>query len=179
MFNKLNLLALTMACLMLSPTASTAAIKIKLLPSLTISQAESTEWKKLIQYIAEHGKVMEADMYSYLYIENTQLGPNGKDRQSEYLSVVGFIDKDGVFNASHLEGVSEKWTLQPEQQKWNIDQWLFKLEGSGALKWAAHMDMIQTVDHHVLKHEYVDEPQSSLNKQWQKKLQEWYQFISK
>jgi hypothetical protein len=179
MFKRIGFISLLTSCLILSANTAKAEFKVKLSPSLVQIQTENENWQKLIQHIAKHGKIMDADIYSYLYIENTKLGENGKDRHSEYLSLVGVVDSDGVFNASHLEGVSETWTNNIQNNNWNIDQWLFKVDGNSNLKWAAHIDMIQTVDHQVLKHDYVQESQSSLNTQWQSKLKSWYEFINK
>lgn len=179
MFKRISLFCFVASSIYLGASTAKAEFKIKISPSLAQIQTENENWKKLIQHIAKHGKVMEADMYSYLYIENTQIAANGKDRHSEYLSLVGVVDSDGVFNASHLEGVSETWATNMQNGNWNIDQWLFKVDGYSNLKWAAHMDMIQTVDHQVLKHDYVQESQNSLNTQWQEKLKSWYEFINK
>lgn len=155
-----------------------AKMPVKFTKSLTPLQTQNGEWNKLIQYIAENGKFLSVEALGYIYIENTQRVPNSEDRQSDYISLVGYVDSEGVFNASHLEVVSEGWSID-SKNNWQIDQWLFKVDGYSNLKWGAHIDMIQTRDQQVLKHEYVSETQEMLNLQWQNQLNSWYQFINR
>lgn len=164
-------------CLFVS-TSAFAKMPVRFSKSLTTLQTQNSEWNKLIQYIAENGKYLSVEALGYIYIENTQHTPNSKDRQSDYISLVGYTDSEGVFNASHLEVVSEGWKVNNDNN-WQIDQWLLKVDGYSNLKWGAHIDMVQTMDHQVLKHEYINESQEALNLKWQSQLNSWYQFINK
>lgn len=141
----------------------------------SVQAVTDSKWNALVQHIANNGKLVTIDILNYLYLENTVYGANGKDHTSDYISLVGYVT-DGVYTATHLEVVSEKWIIGTDGN-WHIDQWLYKVSGEAELKWAGHIDMIQTQDRQVLKHEYVPETDESFNSAWNVNLNSWYEFI--
>lgn len=150
---------------------------IKLSPQIEKLASENPQWKELIAYIVKNGKTINVDIFTYLSIENTKYDRNGMNHNSEYLSLVGFEDHEGNFYASHLEAVSENWTVN-EKSQWQIDQWLHKLNGDASYVSGAHVEMIQTFDREVLKHEFLPTELDKLTSNWETKLLEWYQFIN-
>lgn len=139
--------------------------------------SEDKNWNLLINTIAKNGKILSVDNLNYLYLENIVKSPNSENHTANYISIVGYMDTDGNYKASHLEVVSESWVLENDG-RWYINQWLHKISGKNEIMWSAHVNLIEDQDRRVYKHEYLKETEEMYAKNWKKTLNSWYQFIS-
>lgn len=142
-----------------------------------MEMSEDKTWTLLINTIAKNGKILSVDNLNYHYLENIVKSPNSENHTANYISIVGYMDTDGNYKASHLEVVSESWILA-DDGRWHINQWLHKVSGKTEILWSAHINLIEDQDGRVYKHEYLKETEEMYAKNWKNTLNSWYQFIS-
>lgn len=134
-------------------------------------------WNKLLDIISETGTIVTtAYGGDYLFVQNIEPEDTSKSHRADYFSLVGGHDDEGIFRFGRVEIVSEDWQLNVDGN-WIIDQYLITVSLDGQVKRATHVDMIQTKDRHVLKHESQSLDHATATAQWTNILDGWYARI--
>lgn len=133
----------------------------------------SKNWNKILDSVQKTGKLLESPYGDYLYVEHIEPADTAKAHVANYFSLVGGYDIDGVFQYAHIEVVSENWQINGDGN-WQIDQYLYRIATDGQIQTSSHVDMIQTKDRVVLKHEIMNFDEAAAKSNWQRILNNWY-----
>ncbi|MBL7556913.1 MAG: hypothetical protein JNM24_13905 [Bdellovibrionaceae bacterium] len=133
----------------------------------------SKNWNKILDSVQKTGKLLESPYGDYLYVEHIEPADTAKPHVANYFSLVGGYDINGVFQYAHIEVVSENWQISGDGN-WQIDQYLYRITTGGQIQTSSHVDMIQTKDRVVLKHEIMNFDEAAAKSNWQRILNNWY-----
>ena len=142
-------------------------------PAEPVQSVEMRNWNKMLDIVQKTGKLLESPYGDYLFVEHIEPADTAKPHVANYFSLVGGYDVNGVFQYTHIEVVSENWQINADGN-WHIDQYLYRISTDGQIKTSSHVDMIQTKDRVVLKHESLDYDETAAKSNWQRILNNWY-----
>ncbi|GEM_PF-3082549 len=133
----------------------------------------SINWSKMLDIVQKTGKLLESPYGDYLYVEHVEPADAKMPHVANYFSLVGGYDVNGVFQYTHIETVSENWQIDADGN-WKIDQYLYRIATDGQIKTSSRVEMIQTKDRVVLKHQIMDFDETNAKSNWQRILNNWY-----
>ncbi len=145
------------------------------LSSFSFAQTvNKSNWNKLTDVVAHTGIVMQTSMGGdYMYVQDIEPADITISHVANYFSRVGVSNPNGEFLYSRIEVVSEIWQLSADGN-WNINQWLFTLSPEGKVTRSMHINMVQTAERRILKHEYLAADEAATQTQWTNTLNGWY-----
>lgn len=145
-------------------------------PPTTQDSQNQRNWNKFLDIVEHTGKILEAQYGDYLFIESIDPEDKSKSHYANYFSLVGGLDSNGKFHFNRIEVVSENWQLK-EDGNWHIDQYLFRLSPDQEIMSSMHIDMVQTLTHTVIKHDYIEMDEVQSKQEWARLRNDWYARI--
>jgi hypothetical protein len=92
----------------------------------------------LLANVRDHGTYEEGDaLFPPRFGFEDVKGSTDAAHTADYATVFGLIDDDGLFHPGFVDIVSEKWSVDPNDD-WVIEQWVFTVRVDGRVRSAAH-----------------------------------------
>lgn len=142
----------------------------------SINTVQKQNWDKLIDIVQKKGHVLESAYGDYLFLQQIEPSDVTQAHVANYFSLVGGRDAAGQFNFGRIEVVSEDWQINQDGH-WVIDQYLYRISPEGEIISGGHVEMIQTKDRIVLKHEFVELGENAVKSNWQRILNNWFVHV--
>lgn len=133
------------------------------LPTISFASTDQS-FQQLINKSIQAGERLEMPDQTYMVLKMITKGNADNSDHHDYFSSVGFFSKN-VFVASHVEVVSEVWTVN-DKKNWEIDQWIFSSDLKGELNWARHGLVVESSGGRVLSTQDFNPDKNEQMRQW-------------
>ena len=139
-------------------------------------------WVKIVTEVGTKGTDMAiGDGQFFRSVGNFAPDEKSFPRQSEYLTLMGYVNSENQFAPYGISAVSENWSIV-EKGNIKIDQWIYVANLQGKLLKINHFTLLEDAGGRVLEHNSiaVGQPEDKENvSRWGAKLEEWSKRLVK